>query len=273
MMVREGLRDLVPPLALRAYHKWRGQSLRFGGSPLDWAEAERMSSGYSEAAILERVRTATRAVVAGEAAYERDSVLFDEPDYPFALITALLRAAASADMRLDVIDFGGSLGSTYRQCRPLLDAVQHLQWHVVEQPHFVEAGRQEFETDELHFWRFPSDIPPPRGTRLILLSGVLQYLEKPFEILADLSTLPAKHLVIDRLPIVATRNDRLVIQTVPARIYSASYPCRLFVKQNLLDLLASDWQPICEFSCVDGSMNTDDGQPFEFRGFLLDRQV
>src|SRR3546814_2948802 len=69
-----------------------------------------MSSGYSESAILDRVRTATRAVVAGEAAYERDSVLFDKADYPFALITALLRAAASADMRLDVIDFGGSLG-------------------------------------------------------------------------------------------------------------------------------------------------------------------
>src|SRR3546814_16397621 len=100
-----------------------------------------MSSGYSESAILDRVRTATRAVVAGEAAYERDSVLFDKADYPFALITALLRAAASADMRLDVIDFGGSLGSTYRQCRPLLDAVQPPQWHVVEQPHFVAFGR------------------------------------------------------------------------------------------------------------------------------------
>src|SRR3546814_11444165 len=66
-------------------------------------------------------------------------------------------------MRLDVIDFGGSLGSTYRQCRPLLDAVQHLQWHVVAQPHFVEAGRQEVETDELHFWNDISDVPEKTG--------------------------------------------------------------------------------------------------------------
>src|SRR3546814_11435494 len=76
---------------MKAYHKWRGQALRFGGTPQGWNEAARMSSGYSESAILDRVRTATRAVVAGEAAYERDSVLFDKADYPFALITALLR--------------------------------------------------------------------------------------------------------------------------------------------------------------------------------------
>src|SRR3546814_6806250 len=86
------LKDITPPLLMKAYHKWRGQSLRFGGTPQGWNEAARMSSGYSESAILDRVRTATRAVVAGEAAYERDSVLFDKADYPFALITALLRA-------------------------------------------------------------------------------------------------------------------------------------------------------------------------------------
>src|SRR3546814_17516768 len=79
------LKDITPPLLMKAYHKWRGQSLRFGGTPQGWNEAARMSSGYSESAILDRVRTATRAVVAGEAAYERDSVLFDKAAYPFAL--------------------------------------------------------------------------------------------------------------------------------------------------------------------------------------------
>src|SRR3546814_16990495 len=107
-----------------------------------------MSSGYSESAILDRVRTATRAVVAAEAAYERDSVLFDKADYPFALITAILCPAASADMRLDVIDFGGSLGITYRPCPPLLDPVQHLQYTVVSTPHHMEAGRPTLETEQ-----------------------------------------------------------------------------------------------------------------------------
>src|SRR3546814_15490313 len=60
------LKDITPPLLMKAYHKWRGQSLRFGGTPQGWNEAARMSSGYSESAILDRVRTATRAVVAGE---------------------------------------------------------------------------------------------------------------------------------------------------------------------------------------------------------------
>src|SRR3546814_12884369 len=108
------LKDITPPLLMKAYHKWRGQSLRFGGTPQGWNEAARMSSGYSESEILDRVRTATRAVVAGEAAYERASVLFDKADYPFALITALLRHAASDDPRMSVTAFGCSLGGTYR---------------------------------------------------------------------------------------------------------------------------------------------------------------
>src|SRR3546814_18411702 len=104
-------------------------------------------------------------------------------------------------MRLDVIDFGGSLGSTYRQCRPLLDAVQHLQWHVVEQPHFVEAGRQEFETDELHFWNDRRDFPEKTGRRIFLLSYNLQYLEKPYDILARAKEMVASYLIIDRTTI------------------------------------------------------------------------
>lgn len=273
MNLRAVVKDMVPPVALRAYSKWRGQMLRFGGFPKDWVEAESLSTGYSASDILDRVRIATRAVVEGRSAYERDSVLFDEPDYAFPLITGLLRAAANADMQLDVVDFGGSLGSTYRQCRPLLDTVQHLQWHILEQPHFVEAGRQEFETDELHFWQDLKDIPPPKWAQALLLSGVLQYLEKPCEILAELCALPGRHLIIDRLPVNATVSDRLLIQTVPPRIYSASYPCWLLSKKKLLDTLAKDWRLVYEFPCLDGLMTTDDGLPFEFRGFLLDRLV
>ncbi len=59
---------------------------------------------------------ATRKVVAGEAVYERDSVVFDHLEYAWPLLACLLQIAAER-RSLRVIDFGGSLGSSWRQNR------------------------------------------------------------------------------------------------------------------------------------------------------------
>jgi putative methyltransferase (TIGR04325 family) len=271
MTGRAFVRDLLPPLLTRQWLRWSGRSLRFAGQPADWAEAQRQSGGYDAADILDRVRQATRAVVSGQARYERDAVLSDEPEYPFAVIAALLRAA-DPQGRLDVVDFGGSLGSSYRQCRPLLDRLSHLRWHVVEQPSFVAAGRQEFSTEELGFSESLATLPPPLGPRVVLASSVLQYLAQPYALLDEIGALGASGLVIDRTPMGNTDDDRLCIQHVPAQIYRASYPCRLLSRPKLLAHLQAVWTVRAEFTGFEGLRSTDDGLPFEYRGMLLDRK-
>ena len=89
-------------------------------------------------------------------AFERDGVVFDQPDYNFPLLACLLRVATESGNRLRVLDFGGSLGSTYFQCRPFLGGVSELRWTVVEQPQFVECGRREFEDGEVQALAFRS---------------------------------------------------------------------------------------------------------------------
>lgn len=262
---------MVPPVVMDLLRHWTGRSLRFSGRPTSWSEAQRMSSGYAADNILDRVTAATRAVVSGEARFERDSVLLDEPDYPFALLTMLWRAAASGGGRLDVVDFGGSLGSSYRQCRPLLDKLEQLRWRVIEQPGFVAVGRQEFTTSELGFFESPDELPPSDGERVILMSSVLQYLEDPYAILDRLNRLPARHMLIDRTPISDQTTDRLCIQKVPKHIYPASYPCRLLSRQRLLQHLSKDWQVICDYASPEGKRRTDDGLAFEYRGLMLER--
>lgn len=265
------VRELLPPLLTRQWRRWSGRSLRFAGRPADWAEAQRLSGGYDAAHILERVRQATRAVVSGQASHERDAVLSDEPEYPFAVIAALLRAADQQG-RLDVVDFGGSLGSSYRQCRPLLDRLSHLRWHVIEQAAFVAAGRAEFSTDELGFCESLALLPPPVGPRVVLASSVLQYLEYPHQVLDAFAALEAECLVIDRTPIGALPSDHLCIQHVPAHIYKASYPCWLLAQEPLQEQLARHWQIVCGFPCAEGLTFTDEGLGFEFRGLILEKK-
>ena len=272
MNVRGIAKALAPPLVLDMYHRLSGHTLRFAGRPNDWAQAQRMSSGYDDRLIVERVAEATRAVVAGRAACERDAILFDEPQHPFAILSALWRAASLGGGRLDVVDFGGSLGSTYRQCRPLLDEMQSLQWRVVEQAAFVEAGRREFATAELGFFGALEELPPAEGRRLMLACSVLQYLQDCDDVLDAFARSDAEHLLIDRTPVGTQRDHRLCIQHVPQQIYAASYPCWILSHEELLQRLSRDWQLVCDFPCAEGHARTDDGLAFEFRGFWLDRR-
>ena len=271
MSARALIKTLAPPLLLSLLQRYSGRAMRYAGHSTDWSQALSMSSGYAATSILERVTEATRAVVSGRARYERDAVLFTEAEHPFALLAALWRAAALGGGRLDVVDFGGSLGSSYRQSRPLLDGLQQLQWRVVEQPAFVATGQREFSTDELSFTDSLESLPPCAGVRVVLASSVLQYLNDPYAVLDAFTGVGAEHLIIDRTPMSGNPTDRLCIQHVPKQIYAASYPCWILSKSKLLERLSRNWHLVCDFPCADGTARTDDGVPFEFRGLVLER--
>jgi putative methyltransferase (TIGR04325 family) len=231
-----------------------------------------MSTGYSTSEIFEHVLKATRTVVSGGARYERDSVLFDDQDFPFPVLAALLRVAATNAGHINVVDFGGSLGSTYRQCRPFLDRLVSVDWWVVEQPAIVAAGRSEFTTSELHFAERTVDVPQISPHTVILASSVLQYMENPSSVIEEFSRLSARHLVIDLTPLSGGSTDRLCVQYVPKHIYRATYPCWILSHKRLLSLLSPGWRILSDFSCAYGPMHTDDGMHFEYRGLILEKK-
>lgn len=267
------LRDWLPPALHRALGRATGRSLRFVGGWPGWDAAAAASSGYDDSAILERVVHATRHVEAGRVAFERDSVLFDTWQPPFQLIAPLLRHALRHGGSLDVVDFGGSLGSTYRQCRPFLPELAALRWHVIEQPLFAAAGRSEFSTPPLVFHTELSALPAAIAPRLLLASSVLQYLPHPMQHLQDWEASGIDTLVLDRTPVWEGPEDRACVQHVPRHIYDASYPCWVLSRSGLLDRLSRDWRLVCEFECPEGRHVARQGPTFEFKGFVWERKA
>lgn len=270
MSLRHGLRRALPPVLLDELRRVSGRGIRFSGNYADWGDATTAATGYDTDEILQRVVAATRSVVSGQAAFERDSVLFDAPAYSYPLLAALLRAAARNGGRLNVIDFGGSLGSTYRQHRQFLAGLPQLRWCVVEQPHFVAAGRSEFTTDELVFADTLAQVPWWGQPCVALLSSVLQYLQDPLPVLEALRHSGATSLVIDRTPVADAAHDRLCVQTVPPQIYRASYPCRIFARAPLMQRLAQHWDLLAEFPCEEGHFATRERFRFQFAGFIFE---
>ena len=273
MSVRSVAKAWIPPIVTDARRAWLGHGLRFSDVHGEWRDAIARSHGYAADVIVEAVARATREVLAGRAVFERDSVLFDQPDYRYPIVAALLRAAVEAEGLLEVVDFGGSLGSTYRQCKPFLAPLRRMRWHVIEQAGFVEAGRREFATEELGFFPSVAELPAFETPALILLSSVLQYVEDPDRTLDELIGLDARHLVIDRTPLSDLHENRLCIQHVPKTIYDASYPCWVLSRSKLLSRLAeSGWQVLGEFPGLEGAFSTPDRLSFEFRGLIAARK-
>lgn len=266
--VRRLARDLLPPALARALTGTPSGTLVFEDGFADWAGAQRAAGGYDAAAILAQVRAATDEVVAGRAAMERDGVLFDHVEVRWPVAGPLLWQAARHGGSLRVLDFGGSLGSTYRQLSALLAGLD-VRWAVVEQPSFVEAGAA-YADGRLAFYRTIADAVIQTEPTVALLSSVLQYLPDPHGVLRDLAGSGVEAIVVDRTPMTDAATDRPVVEHVPAEIYAGSYATWLLSEPRLLAAVPG-WRVLDRFAGIEPPGRTTGGVEFDWRGFVLVR--
>jgi putative methyltransferase (TIGR04325 family) len=245
-------------------------SLSLIGNYPNWSSAQFNSGGYDNNIILNLTRAALLKVKNGEAAYERDSVLFDEIQYAWPLLAGLLWVAARSSGQLNVLDFGGSLGSTWFQNRAFLTGLKAVHWNIIEQPRYVEVGQREFQTDQLRFYNSVDECLAKTEPNVILLSSVLQYLEHPYELLDSLRSSPCEFLIIDRTPFWAGSADRICVQQVPPEIYPASYPSWIFSTQRFQSILSLHWDVVAEFDDPD---HMPAPVPMSYRGLIAQRRT
>ena len=242
----------------------------YSGNFTSWAEAARRCSGYDEPSILDKTRAALLRVKRGEAVYERDSVLFDRIEYSYPLLAYLLYVATRCDDRLRVLDFGGSLGSSYYQNRGCLGQLREFAWGIVEQAAYVEAGKRDFEDGTLRFFDSPQACQRTLQPNVLLLSSVLQYLESPLTWLSDAREWGIDYIIIDRAPLVDGAPSRLTIQTVPPSIYRARYPCWILNESEMLDALRPRYRLRDAFDVHHGTTIRLPDAVARYRGFFLE---
>lgn len=266
------IKGIVPPIALDIYQKLSGKtsdtSTMFGGNYKTWDEARKASGGYDTDVILNKVKDALLKVKTGEAVYERDSVLFEKVEYSWPLLAGLLWIASKNSNRLNLVDFGGSLGSTYYQNIKFLAHLDELKWSIVEQNKFVECGKRSFENNHLKFFHNLDACMRERHPDTILFSGVIQYLEKPYDLLANVLSEGFTYIIFDRTTFIEKGVDRITVQKVPAHIYSASYPAWFFNKTSFLRFFADHYELVTQFNALAGAIDLGDTLAYD-EGFIF----
>jgi putative methyltransferase (TIGR04325 family) len=259
---KKTIKDFLPPVLIRfasgLFYGWHG-------SFSSWKEAIEKSAGYDSQNILEKVKNSSLRVKNGLSAYERDSVLFENIEYSFPLLSGLLWIAAQNNGKLNVLDFGGSLGSSYFQNKLFLDSLSEVNWCIVEQPGFVSTGIEYFEDERLHFFFTIEECLASFDIDVVILSSVLQYMENPFGLLDRICSNGINNLIIDRTPFINGK-DRITIQEVHPKIYRGSYPCWFFNKEKFLSGMPAEYKLILEFDALDKA-----NIPSEFKGFIFQK--
>ncbi|MFZ2957917.1 MAG: methyltransferase, TIGR04325 family [Candidatus Ozemobacteraceae bacterium] len=265
--MKEAIKQFVPPVFLRLYLR-RNTYGWFGDYPT-WADAQHECMGYDAANILEKCKNSLTKVKNGTAVYERDSVLFDRIEYSWPVLAGLLRCAAENGGKLHVLDFGGSLGSSYFQNRFFLSSLQEFTWSIVEQKHFVACGKENFQDAVLKFYETIGLCMKERKPNALLLSSVLQYLETPYASLKQFLDLGVEYIIIDRTAFIEREKDLITIQKVPPDIYEASYPSWAFNEKKFTSFFSQKYDMITEFSSLD--ISNFDGMIFKF--FLFRKKL
>ena len=268
------LRNLAPSIVTSTYRRLSGKG-GFYGNYSTWEDARKLCTGYDDDVILHKVMEAALRVRKGDAAYEQDSVLFDRIRYSWALLAGLLWIASRNGNRLSLLDFGGSLGTTYLQNVKFLNHLEELRWSIVEQEKFVQCGRRYFENEHLTFYCDVDECMGERQPDTILFSGVLQYLEKPYDVLAEILRKGFRQIIIDRTPFLERGEDRVTVQLVPPEVYPASFPAWFFNLENFRNFFSSDFDLIAEFDSLEsfnlGEIHDSQGKGFIFRRKELGR--
>jgi putative methyltransferase (TIGR04325 family) len=255
ILIRSSLKEFLPPILWRLLaslkNNYRGKAggvddtggFLYGFSSFESAAGfveKQGSSGYASQSFISKLVAASSLVRDGKAVYERDTYIFQRVLYSWPLLSALLLAAQKKKV-FCVVDFGGGLGSTYRQNKKFLELVEsQIKWSVIEQKEIVNIGRESFENIELKFYADLDEISEDT-IDLFILSGTLCYLSDPYQIIERISLLKPSYIVLDRTPFLESDADAYCVQYVPANIFQASYPVTIFGRKKLFDLLSNDY--------------------------------
>ena len=211
------------------------------GNYITWEAAcadlpDKYKSGYAQNNILAQVYENTEKVRSGEAAFERDGVLFYQKEYNNNLLASLLVALNHyKGQKVDVLDYGGSLGSSYFQHRDVLENYNYS-WNIIEQEGFVKKGKESIPEIEF-FYNMSEHIQAGKRCNILILSGVLQYFSESLKTLKIILDCSFEYVIIDRTFFNVANKTRLAIQYVPPIIYDAAYPVALFSREELIDIL------------------------------------
>ena len=202
----------------------------FSNEKKDWLSALKSSKSYQDEIIFDQVRKIYNNIIDKNSEfYERDSLILKDKPNEIDLIKFLQNRIKLQD-NLEVLDYGGSLGSRFFSNYNFIKK-NKINWNIVEQKNFVQYGRNYLQNNFLNFYNNLSECISEKKINCVIFSGSLQYLENYHEILKEIKNANIKYIFFDYLPLSDYARHKIFVQNISKKIYDSSYPIKIFSKK------------------------------------------
>ncbi len=243
----------------------RKKKINYLGPYNVWEDALKNSKGYEDNQILIKVKKNTIISKNNIYFFERDGSLLKKntiSNNQLYLITSLINKKKNG---LNIVDFGGSLGSSYFKIKDIIDLNFKNKWNIIEQKLFVKEGNKSLKSSNLLFHNNLNDVK--KRIDLIILSGSLQYMKNPQKILEQIFLKKPEVIFLDRTPVSNKKRNEIYIQkrdisSYPSWHFSRNFICKLF-KENNYDLKE-------RFSSEFDHNLSINGKEIKFEGYIFE---
>jgi putative methyltransferase (TIGR04325 family) len=230
-IIKKKIKKYLPSFIIKIYHHYFTTRFIYGYKSFKHAK-ENCGDGFNSKLIIDKIYKASKQVP-NKKNYERDGVNFDEIQYSWPLLSSIL--LAKNNDKLNVLDFGGSFGTTYYQNRKFLKHIKKVEWNIIEQKKIVQIAKKK----NINFYESLNEIK--KKPDIVLFCCSLCYIQNPYEILQKVIDIKSKFIVIDRTPFTSSKKDLFAIQVVNKRIYDAKLPITIFSLNKFIKFLKKDY--------------------------------
>lgn len=231
MKLKKIISLIIPPV----FYKILPRKYGYMGNYKSWEDAVKHSDGYASDIIVKKVVDSSAKVRDGLATFERDTILYEKVRPTWHILSWLLYVSIKNNNELNIVDFGGSLGTSYYQSINYLKDIVTIRWNIVEQKKLVDEGRKKFSNKNFSFYYTVEEALNVNKANVILISGSLHYIEKPYEFLKKIVELKFDYILFDKVPVfLKNEPDRICVQKVFPEIFKASLPMHIFNKDTFL---------------------------------------
>jgi putative methyltransferase (TIGR04325 family) len=187
-----------------------------------WDFALNNSLNYNQDKLVNNIFLATQNVLNKKYSYESDGVNFNNLKIDHNFLESLKKCIKTDNTIL--LDFGGSLGTTFFKYHNLISINKSIEWFIVEQEKIFEKSKILNFPKNLKFFKNIDEIQVKPD--IILLGSVLQYIEHYKKLLKNLISLKPNYIFIERTIFSINNLESIYIQENYFNFKKTSYPVR-----------------------------------------------
>lgn len=257
-LIKKKIKKYLPNYLIKIYHRYFTIKFIYGYKSFKHAK-QNCGDGFDSNLIINKIYKAA-ILVPNKKNYERDGVNFDEIQYSWPLLSSILLAINNN--KLNVLDFGGSFGTTFYQNRKFLKHVKKIKWNIVEQEKIVDIAKNK---NFMHFYKKIDDLKTKLDIALFCCS--LCYLENPYDVLKNVINIKPNFIAVDRTPFTKKKEDLFAIQIVNKKIYKARLPMVIFSLDKFLNFFKKEYILIEKWTSEEQPELSDN-----YKGFLFKKK-